>query len=255
MFITRNELQGVSYEIRCVLDLYCSSGLLKIDFRSQGIEIFRVSLSIVAAGVIFKTLGKESFATALIRIRISGIVTLIVWTLMMIGKISEVVIMLLFKHGYYCLTKVNIVKCCSSWMVLHGIRYYCWLVIRTVLMVDSNTFGQEMVNILVSGEEYDIVFNHLDMLHAPLEGKVLIFTTTKSLLLLPLLDYDKKGEDVTKMILFATYLVWWHGMEQDVEDFIVLKKFQQVQRKSQVKGKFVSFMEDQDFCFTSTNRG
>ncbi|GJZ51199.1 putative ribonuclease H-like domain-containing protein, partial [Tanacetum coccineum] len=43
--------------------------------------------------------------------------------------------------------------------------------ITGVLMVDSNTFGQEMVNILVSGEEYDIVFNHLDMLHAPLEGK------------------------------------------------------------------------------------
>ncbi|GKC68165.1 hypothetical protein Tco_1100763 [Tanacetum coccineum] len=54
-----------------------------------------------------------------------------------------------------------------------------------------------------------------------------------------------KREDVTKMILFATYYVWWHGMKQDVEDFIVLKKFQQVQRKSQVKGKIVSFMEDQ----------
>ncbi|GJT18661.1 hypothetical protein Tco_0877367 [Tanacetum coccineum] len=31
---------------------------------------------------------------------------------------------------------------------------------------------QEMVNILVSGEAYDKVFNHLDMLHAPLEGKL-----------------------------------------------------------------------------------
>ncbi|GJW44894.1 hypothetical protein Tco_0073693 [Tanacetum coccineum] len=49
----------------------------------------------------------------------------------------------------------------------------------SVLMVDSNTFGQEMVNILVSGEEYDIVFNHLDMLHAPLKGKVMIITTAK----------------------------------------------------------------------------
>ncbi|GJZ48883.1 ribonuclease H-like domain-containing protein [Tanacetum coccineum] len=36
-----------------------------------------------------------------------------------------------------------------------------------------------MVNILVSGEAYDKVFNHLDMLHAPLEGKVLILTTAK----------------------------------------------------------------------------
>ncbi|GKB40396.1 hypothetical protein Tco_0885338 [Tanacetum coccineum] len=31
---------------------------------------------------------------------------------------------------------------------------YCWLVLRTVLMVDSITFGQEMVNILVSGKEW-----------------------------------------------------------------------------------------------------
>ncbi|GJZ92620.1 hypothetical protein Tco_0664685 [Tanacetum coccineum] len=36
-----------------------------------------------------------------------------------------------------------------------------------------------------TGEAYDKVFNHLDMLHAPLEGKVLILTTAKSLLLLP----------------------------------------------------------------------
>nr|GEV84359.1 copia protein [Tanacetum cinerariifolium] len=68
-------------------------------------------------------------------------------------------------------------QCCSSWMVLHGIRYYCWLVIRTVLMVDSITFGHKMVNILVSGEEYDKVFNHLDMLNTPFEEKV--FTCAK----------------------------------------------------------------------------
>nr|GEX34637.1 hypothetical protein [Tanacetum cinerariifolium] len=41
-----------------------------------------------------------------------------------------------------------------------------------VLMVDSITFGHEMVNILVLGEEYDKVFNYLDMLNAPFEGKV-----------------------------------------------------------------------------------
>ncbi|GJV47893.1 hypothetical protein Tco_1438105 [Tanacetum coccineum] len=56
-------------------------------------------------------------------------------------------------------------------MVLLGFSLICWLVLRTVLMVDSITFGQEMVNILLSGKEYDKVFNHLDMLHAPLEGK------------------------------------------------------------------------------------
>ncbi|GJY72103.1 hypothetical protein Tco_0475806 [Tanacetum coccineum] len=44
-------------------------------------------------------------------------------------------------------------------------------VANNVLMVDSITFGQDMVNILVSGKEYDKVFNHLDMLNAPLEGK------------------------------------------------------------------------------------
>ncbi|GJX01932.1 hypothetical protein Tco_0185845 [Tanacetum coccineum] len=93
-----------------------------------------------------------------------------------------------------------------------------------------------MVNILVSMEEYDKVFNHLDMLHAPLEGKGNLRHWKAWI----------RREDVTKMILFATYYVWWHGMKQDVEDFIVLKKFQQVQRKSHVKGKIVSFMEDQD---------
>ncbi|GJW15225.1 hypothetical protein Tco_0019358 [Tanacetum coccineum] len=44
--------------------------------------------------------------------------------------------------------------------------------LKLILMADSITFGQEMVNILVSGKEYDKVFNHLDMLNAPLEGKI-----------------------------------------------------------------------------------
>ncbi|GJX59119.1 transducin beta-like protein 3 [Tanacetum coccineum] len=51
-------------------------------------------------------------------------------------------------------------------------EYECMILPRCrVLMVDSITFGHEMVNILVSGEEYDKVFNHLDMLNAPFEGK------------------------------------------------------------------------------------
>ncbi|GJZ53338.1 hypothetical protein Tco_0608223 [Tanacetum coccineum] len=45
-----------------------------------------------------------------------------------------------------------------------------------------------------------------------------------------------RREDVTKMILFATYYVWWHDMEQDVEDFIALKKFQQFRRRPPEKG-------------------
>nr|GEV58799.1 hypothetical protein [Tanacetum cinerariifolium]GEX64129.1 hypothetical protein [Tanacetum cinerariifolium] len=40
---------------------------------------------------------------------------------------------------------------------------------KIVLMVVSITCGQEMVNIFVSEEAYDKVFNHLDMLHAPFE--------------------------------------------------------------------------------------
>ncbi|GJW21691.1 hypothetical protein Tco_0032313 [Tanacetum coccineum] len=86
------------------------------------------------------------------------------------GKFIEVVIMLIligsyycFIHGYYCSKTVNTAR--TKLMLLHRI-------LRTVLMVDSITFGQEMVNILVSGKEYDKVFNHLDMLNAPLEGKV-----------------------------------------------------------------------------------
>ncbi|GJU09927.1 ALP1-like protein [Tanacetum coccineum] len=81
------------------------------------------------------------------------------------GKFIEVVIMLIlighyycFIHGYYCSTTVNTAR--TKLILLHRI-----------LMVDSNTFGQEMVNILVLGEAYDKVFNHLDMLHASLEVK------------------------------------------------------------------------------------
>ncbi|GJZ34716.1 hypothetical protein Tco_0580533 [Tanacetum coccineum] len=78
------------------------------------------------------------------------------------GEFIEVVIMLIligsyycFIHGYYCSTTVNTAR--TKLMLLH----------------------RKMVNILVSEEEYD-----KDMLHAPLEGKVLILTTAKSLLLL-----------------------------------------------------------------------
>nr|GEU53493.1 putative reverse transcriptase domain-containing protein [Tanacetum cinerariifolium] len=49
--------------------------------------------------------------------------------------------------------------------------------LELVLMVDSITFGHEMVNILVLEEEYDKVFNHLNMLNTPFEGKV--FTCAK----------------------------------------------------------------------------
>ncbi|GJR50702.1 hypothetical protein Tco_1401223 [Tanacetum coccineum] len=52
------------------------------------------------------------------------------------------------------------------------------------------------------GEAYDKVFNHLDMLHAPLEGKVLILTTAMSLLLLIELKF---------YCLEFIYLIMRHG--------------------------------------------
>ncbi|GKD77177.1 hypothetical protein Tco_1339798 [Tanacetum coccineum] len=58
-------------------------------------------------------------------------------------------------------------------------------------------------------------------------------------------DYDwsdQAKEGLTNFALMAyssTSFNSEHGLEQDVKDFIVLKKFQQVQRKSQVKGKIV----------------
>ncbi|GJZ18916.1 hypothetical protein Tco_0555506, partial [Tanacetum coccineum] len=87
------------------------------------------------------------------------------WSSGSCGKFIEVAIMLLlfgsyycFIHGYYYSTTVNTAR--TKLMLLHRI-----------LMVNSITFGHEMVNILVSGKEYDKVFNHLDILNAPLEGK------------------------------------------------------------------------------------
>ncbi|GJS95954.1 putative reverse transcriptase domain-containing protein [Tanacetum coccineum] len=72
------------------------------------------------------------------------------------GKFIEVVIIL----------EVTI----ASYMVTTALQQLILLekIIRTLLMVDSITFGREMVNILVSRGAYDKVFNHL---HAPLEEK------------------------------------------------------------------------------------
>ncbi|GJU35679.1 hypothetical protein Tco_1184033 [Tanacetum coccineum] len=99
------------------------------------------------------------------------------WPLMVIGKFIEAVIMLI------------------------------------ILMVDSITFGHEMVNILVSGEEYDKLFNHLDMLNAPFEGKIKVAYVYS-----PLMDNNIKGNLLS--------VVAWHGTR--IEGFIVLKKYQQV---------------------------
>ncbi|GJW81531.1 putative ribonuclease H-like domain-containing protein [Tanacetum coccineum] len=66
----------------------------------------------------------------------------------------------------------------NRWQCMKGVHCYrigiesllSYAAIK-ILIVDSITFGHEMVNILVSGEEYDKLFNHLDMLNAQFEGK------------------------------------------------------------------------------------
>ncbi|GJZ36168.1 hypothetical protein Tco_0581985 [Tanacetum coccineum] len=57
--------------------------------------------------------------------------------------------------------------------------------LQNIAMCDFS-YGAQCTHLLSlkRGEAYDKVFNHLDMFHAPLEGKVLILTTAKSLLLL-----------------------------------------------------------------------
>ncbi|GJW41295.1 hypothetical protein Tco_0067140 [Tanacetum coccineum] len=81
------------------------------------------------------------------------------------GKFIEVVIMLIligsyycFIHGYYCSTTVNTAR--TKLMLLHRIIFsatlHGWYYMAFVTTV---------------GKEYDKVFNHLDMLNAPLEGK------------------------------------------------------------------------------------
>ncbi|GKD62542.1 hypothetical protein Tco_1300051, partial [Tanacetum coccineum] len=54
----------------------------------------------------------------------------------------------------------------------------------TSILYAANEYLMLPVLLMLLREAYDKVFNHLDMLHAPLEGKVLILTTAKSLLLL-----------------------------------------------------------------------
>ncbi|GJZ94257.1 hypothetical protein Tco_0666460 [Tanacetum coccineum] len=80
------------------------------------------------------------------------------------------------------------------------VGYYCFMVLLLFLL---DTAAGRMVNILVSEEAYDKVFNHLDMLHAPLEGKIKV-----AYLHSPLLDNDKKG----KMIRYDLQLIYsTHG--------------------------------------------
>ncbi|GKE13334.1 hypothetical protein Tco_1416885 [Tanacetum coccineum] len=70
----------------------------------------------------------------------------------------------------------------------------------SVLMVDSITFGREMVNILVSGKEYDKVFNHLDMLNAPLEGKFKFLHAESFFLIVRLEGPDESGVSINETL-------------------------------------------------------
>ncbi|GKA50434.1 hypothetical protein Tco_0743507 [Tanacetum coccineum] len=91
------------------------------------------------------------------------------------GKFIEVVIMLIligsyycFIHGYYCSTTVNTAR-----TKLIAARQKQLLVIFSAALHG----WYYMVFVTTVGEEYDKVFNHLDMLNAPFEGKV--FTCAK----------------------------------------------------------------------------
>ncbi|GJX71309.1 hypothetical protein Tco_0308480 [Tanacetum coccineum] len=53
---------------------------------------------------------------------------------------------------FFTTQRLLLIKCCPTKAILFVKVSAASLILRTVLMVDSNTFGQEMVNILVSGE-------------------------------------------------------------------------------------------------------
>nr|GEV64459.1 hypothetical protein [Tanacetum cinerariifolium] len=65
-------------------------------------------------------------------------------------------------------------------MFEHHIEYNIWKYQQSNHYKEPTELEiQEMVNILVSGELYNKMFNHLDMLHVPLEENVLIITTVR----------------------------------------------------------------------------
>ncbi|GJY36144.1 hypothetical protein Tco_0421522 [Tanacetum coccineum] len=79
---------------------------------------------------------------------------------------------------YYYVNTANVTLCCQC--------------ILSARVLSAASFEN-------SREAFDKVFNHLDMLHAPLEGKVLILTTAKSLLLLLL---NRKSSIRSKKIFY-----------------------------------------------------
>ncbi|GKA41068.1 retrovirus-related pol polyprotein from transposon TNT 1-94, partial [Tanacetum coccineum] len=97
------------------------------------------------------------------------------------GKFIEVVIMLIligsyycFIHGYYCSTTVNTAR--TKLMLLHRMLLFivttAWYRLLLLVIFSAALHGwYYMVFVTTVGEEYDKVFNHLDMLNAPLEGK------------------------------------------------------------------------------------
>ncbi|GJZ15847.1 hypothetical protein Tco_0551524 [Tanacetum coccineum] len=95
------------------------------------------------------------------------------------GKFIEVVIMLIL---IYCLCMVN------AALTVETASMFLILLLLSAASIEEQYAALHgwyyMVFVATVGEEYDKVFNHLDMLHAPLEKKVLILTTAKSLLLL-----------------------------------------------------------------------
>ncbi|GJS33848.1 hypothetical protein Tco_0532230 [Tanacetum coccineum] len=97
------------------------------------------------------------------------------------GKFIEVVIMLIligsyycFIHGYYCSTTVNTAR--TKLMLLHRMLLFivttAWYRLLLLVIFSAALHGwYYMLFVATVGEEYEKVFNHLDMLQAPLEGK------------------------------------------------------------------------------------
>ncbi|GKC42149.1 hypothetical protein Tco_1059871 [Tanacetum coccineum] len=98
-----------------------------------------------------------------------------------------------------------------------------------------------------SGEEYDKVFNHLDMLNASFERKVFTFAkqvkpSVRILLLLSLYYYCYFKFLLLEFIICIVHhggVVAWH--ETRIEGLIMLKKYQQVH--GDLKGRLLEIID------------
>ncbi|GJY70684.1 hypothetical protein Tco_0474387 [Tanacetum coccineum] len=140
------------------------------------------------------------------------------------GKFIEVVIMLILIRSYYCFIHGYY---CSTILMLLFIVTTAWYRLLLLVIFSAALHGwYYMVFVTTVGEEYDKVFNHLGMLNAPFEGKVLtcekqvkpyvqdILLTAKSLFTVEVLSF---------YFLEFIICIVRHGGFEDVQDVHVLK--------------------------------